>query len=317
MHSSTFNFDFAAVAKALSTTIITILIAWVVVPARLPGTYDERAVFGAQTYNKLVLERYTFDGRDNPIVFVGSSIMTGIPPLACRPDNVASIYVQGGGPVTGLEVIRRVGAAPQLVFVDMQGLILGVDYNLIDAVFTPLYWHVRALVPPLRLNRNWFVLLYRKEAFARTPDKHVIDYPTQTVAEWNAQRASFFAPYIQQGSAGAAVKTAIDDLTERVRELRQRGTRVIIFNPMDPRIRRNSPSRDLTMEIRLRMPDVELINAPDEEFPIYRYDGLHFTAASGLQFFEYLMNRANAQFSSKCQLLPPPPGEKSKLSDSN
>ena len=103
MPLSIFNFDFSPVAKAISATIITILIAWAIVPTHLP--YDEANSFGAASLNELILEKYTFDGRNKPIVFVGSSITTAIPPPQCRPDNVASIYLQGGGPMTGLYAI--------------------------------------------------------------------------------------------------------------------------------------------------------------------------------------------------------------------
>ena len=57
--------------------------------------------------------------------------------------------------------------------------------------------------------------------------------------------------------------------------------------------------KEFVDEIKLQIPDVELIDAPDDKFPIYRIDGRHYTAASGLQFFNYLMDRAELPYSDK------------------
>ena len=63
--------------------------------------------------------------------------------------------------------------------------------------------------------------------------------------------------------------------------------------------------KEFVDEIKLQIPDVELIDAPDDKFPIYRIDGRHYTAASGLQFFNYLMDRAELPYSAKCELRMP------------
>jgi len=57
---------------------------------------------------------------------------------------------------------EEAGAVPEVLFVDVSGILFGVDKNLIDETFPPVYWRLRQLIPALRANRNWIVLGYRK-----------------------------------------------------------------------------------------------------------------------------------------------------------
>src|SRR4051794_37891848 len=148
MGSSISNFDFRSPAKVILTAAALIGIMWIALPRDL--AFDEEFFPGAQSLNELVLEKYTYEFDRKSIVLLGSSVLTHIPPPGCRPDNVASIYLQGRSAVTGLAALRRINAHPKVVFIESTTLLTGVDQDLLDSVFTPLYWRVRALVPPLR-----------------------------------------------------------------------------------------------------------------------------------------------------------------------
>lgn len=301
MLSSTFNSDLRVIRIITATALTTILISWVVVPAKL--SFDEYNVFGTQTLNELILEKYTYEYKKKPVVFLGSSILTMLPPPNCRPDDVAAVYLQGRSAMSGLEAIRRVGAAPKVLFVEVTQLLIPADEHLLAAVFTPLYWRIRTLIPPLRHNRNWIVLFHRWRVHERYIDPDIWELPEQTVAEWYKLRSVQFGVYQHPQSNRGLAKAIVTDVAGRVRALQQNGTRVIFYNSVDPSIRNNPPSSELAAEIKSQMPDVEYINAPDDEFPIYRWDGMHFVAASGVQVFEYLMRRAGLPASSKCQVV--------------
>ncbi len=160
MRSSTSNFDLAALTRAVAAAVSVIAIAWMILPGKFAS--DEMPAISVETLNELIVEQYTNEYSHKSIVLVGSSIQTMIPPFTCRPDNVAAIYLQGRSGATGLEAILRLGAKPEVVFMETATLATGVDRDVLDVVFRPIYWHVRSLVPPLRHNRNWFVLLYRQ-----------------------------------------------------------------------------------------------------------------------------------------------------------
>src|SRR5436190_24376778 len=114
MRSSISNFDLAAPLKGALAAVVTIAAAWLVTPARL--AIDDQPVQSVVTLNELVVERYISQQTSRPVVFLGSSMLTMIPPSHCGADNVASLYLQGGSALTGIEIIRRIGAQPEVVF---------------------------------------------------------------------------------------------------------------------------------------------------------------------------------------------------------
>src|SRR5437868_2141819 len=125
MPSSTSSFDWRAPAKTLATAATVVLLAWLILPARLP--FDEESILSVQTHNEFVLERYSYEHTRKSIVVVGSSIATMIPPAHCRAENAATIDLAGGSSITALEAILRLGARPQVLFVEARNLIAEPD----------------------------------------------------------------------------------------------------------------------------------------------------------------------------------------------
>src|ERR1700674_2047178 len=158
MPSSTFSSSAAWALKLALTGAAVIVVASVADPPHM--SLDERSVMTMATLNQLVLERYVQGQTQRPIVFVGSSILTAIPPPNCRSDTVASIYLQGWGAQTGLEAIRRTGATPRVVFVELTRAMIGPDPQILESAFTPFYYYPRRYFSALRQNRNLMTMLY-------------------------------------------------------------------------------------------------------------------------------------------------------------
>jgi hypothetical protein len=302
MPSSTSSFDLSAVAKAAGAAVVTIAVAWAAVPKELP--YDEQHVRGAETLNELIVERFSYEHPAKPVVLLGSSILTDIPPVHCRPDNVASIYLQGRSALTGLEVIRRVNARPEVVFVEVTTAMIGVDEKLLEAVFSPFSRHIQELVPALRRNRNWVILFYRRKIHRWSRPRYLIERPAQSIEQWNESRAPHIAPLLGGHDDNGNIDRIIPEIVARVRELERSGTRVIFHDPADPRLRALPRARNLRDKLKAALPGVLMIEAPDAEQPLYRWDGLHFSDASGLWLFNYLMKRAGIAVTAKCRLGP-------------
>jgi hypothetical protein len=98
------------------------------------------------------------------------------------------------------------------------------------------------------------------------------------------------------------IRIAIKQVVPLVRTLQQRGTRVIMYNPTDPRIAKISPMKDLKAAIRVALPDVEYIDPPDDKLPHYRTGGLHLVGGSGVLLFNHLMERAGLPSRSPYQV---------------
>jgi hypothetical protein len=302
MPSSISSFDARPVGKALGAVAATVLIAWIAVPSHLP--FDAQPIPSMAALNELVIERYVDEHANKPIVILGSSILTTMPPVHCQPDTVAAIDLQGRSALSGLEAIRRIGARPQVVLIEVSTLLIPADAELLNAVFTPIYWRIRAAMPPLRHNRNWIVMLYRRQLYGRVSPQRAVELPRQTPAEWDRLMLPRMASYLTHTRLDEQVRGAVSALSSQVRFLQARGTRVVLYDPIDARIKRVSPAQELRAAIAQALPDVAFIDAPDDQFPIYRMDGMHFETASGLQVFNDLMQRAGVSFTPKCEVLP-------------
>jgi hypothetical protein len=306
-----FNFDVAPLAKAIVAGALLIATVWLISPRHFVS--DEIPVGSVETLNELILEQYTYEYSYKPIVLVGSSILTYVPSFDCRPANVASIYLQGRSGMTGLEAIEKLGATPKVVFVETTTLALDVDEDLIASVFRPLYWRIRIFVPPLRSTRNWFVLLSQKFVYERNllvwqqrPAPMELDLPSETVAEWNEKRgiSQIFAKLSQKNEKRSLAATAVPHAISLVRSLQQRGVRVIMYEPSDPRYAEFSPMKEWREAIRNSLPDVQYIVAPDDKLPLYRWDGFHLHEASGVLLFNYLMEQAGLPERALCKVEP-------------
>jgi hypothetical protein len=307
MRSFISNFDYSALVRGAATAAVVITTAWVVTPAHRAS--DNVLPISDEIANEFVLEQYTYEYRQKPIVIVGSSITTMIPAPDCRPANVATIPLQGRSAITGLEAIRRVGARPDIVFIEVPTLAVAVDEALIETVFVPVYWRIRALIPPLRHTRNWIILFYQKKEWKRVAFHYVIQFPPESVAEWNREHADRFSAVISGNGHGSRINMTIATIEDSVHELQQQGTRVIFFDPIDPRAKDISPDKEVRETLRAAFPDIPIVDTPDNEVPIYRHDGLHMDQSSGLQFFNYLMNYAGVSFTPKCRLVGQPVAE--------
>jgi hypothetical protein len=295
------DFDFGPLAKGVATFVATVLLAWILVPSRVPS--DERQAFGPQTQNELTIEQYMFEHHRKPTVLVGSSVVTLLPAPHCRPREVAGLYLQGRGARSGLEALLRIGARPRTVFVEVPSLFHILDEALLEAAFPPV-WRLRVLIPPLRHTRNWAVLLYHRLFYERGGDSYEYGLPKVPVAAWNEAHAAKFAGYLQESRQDDYVRDIVVDTVPRIRELQRRGARVILFDSADPRIRAQSPEKELRASLKAALPDVEYVESPDDEMPIYRTDGRHFLDASGVQYFDWLMAYAGIPSRARCRVVP-------------
>lgn len=307
-----FNFDLAPLAKAIGAGALLIAIVWSIFPNHFVS--DEIPIGSVETFNELILEQYTYEYSYKPIVLVGSSIQTYVPSFDCRPKNVASIYLQGDGGLTGLEAIAKLGATPKIVFVETTTLINPTDQELMDAVFRPMYWQIRTLIPPLRTTRNWLVLLSQKFVYDRNlyiwlkrPAPMELDLPSQSLAEWNEKRG--IPQILDKASRKHYIRKdsdirVLNQVVSLVRTLQQRGVRFILYEPSDPRFAEFSPMKDWREDIRTALPDIEYIVSPDDKLPLYRWDGSHLDEASGVLLFNYLMERAGLPERALCKVRP-------------
>ena len=99
--------------------------------------------------NRIKAERYVVSRRAPAAVIVGSSLSFRLPEEALGPD-IANLAFGGVGPLTGLEVVYRARTRPGTVVIETNFIFSGVDQNLLDALFAPVFADLRAAAPVFR-----------------------------------------------------------------------------------------------------------------------------------------------------------------------
>jgi hypothetical protein len=250
----------------------------------------------AEAYkNATVAERYLLAPDDKRTVIVGSSVANGLPPEGFRPVDVATLFMPGNGAMTGLEIILRSGARPQVVLVEVDFADRGVDEDLISHLFDPTMVALRRAVPIFQDENNLLNLLV-KASISHHPRNTVADRPQVTVAEWRNEIrsridyyvAGFGHPYKLNQAFLRRLKTQVD-------ELERRGTRVVFFfDPLDQEIAAAPEIEGWRQAVRNAFSDHQFISAADS--PLHLLDGIHFFGYAGVQYFEYLLGEADAEF---------------------
>jgi hypothetical protein len=255
---------------------------------------EELDVQGEAYENAIVAERYLLAPDNKRTVIVGSSVAKALPPEGFRPADVATIFMPGNGAMTGLEIILRSGATPQVVLVEVDFADRGVDDDLISHVFDPAAQALRKAMPIFQDENNLLNLLV-KASISRRHHNAAVDRPQVTVAEWRKEIRSRIDYYVSGFSHPYTLnQNLLRRLQSQVKELEARGTRVVFFlDPLDRDIAAAPEILEWRQAVRSAFADHQFIPAADA--PLHLIDGMHFFGYAGLQYFEYLLGEADAE----------------------
>jgi hypothetical protein len=248
--------------------------------------------------NEVIVERFVYNWSDKQVVLVGSSVTTQVPPESLCPHNVATIYVQGSGAMNGLEVIRRSGAAPELILVELDFLNRGVNESLINRIFDSPFFRLKKIFPLLRLENNLANLLFKSKIKNDPKDKppyapHVWDEKIKPRIE-DVVRSYSQAPMLSD----YATDQVVLKLKEILFELEQRGCTIIFFvDPIHPQLAELPVFQTWHQRARSEFSHYLMIEPSDAYY--YLSDGVHFHAQSGKDFFDHLLQESAKLLVSK------------------
>ncbi len=77
-------------------------------------------------------------------VIVGSSMAARL--NFKKEDNIYNLAFGGGGPLTGLEIIRRSGTIPKSIFIESNVFTMDVDDAFLNTLFTPVLFNLRGKI---------------------------------------------------------------------------------------------------------------------------------------------------------------------------
>ena len=255
---------------------------------------EELEVQGEAYKNATVAERYLVAPDKKRTLIVGSSVANGLPPEGFRPADVATLFMAGNGAMTGLEIILRSRARPQLVLVEVDFADRGVDEDLISYLFDPTMVALRRAMPIFQDENNLLNLLV-KASISHRPRNTAADRPKVSVAEWRDEIRSRIDYYVTGfGHPYKLNQSFLRRLKTQVEELETRNTRVVFFfDPLDQEIAAAPEIEGWRRAVRDAFSDHQFIPAADG--PLHLLDGIHFFGYAGVQYFEYLLGEADAE----------------------
>lgn len=290
MRSSIFNSRLRLIPAALAAFVaVTALYAWAAeawFPGGVPSAYQRRA-------NAISVEKWLHGDGDWPVVLVGSSMGA----VLVAPDLPAGSYnlaLSSFGARTGLEIVLRSQRRPRVVLVEANVTALSpVDHDLIASAFEPATFRLQQWLPVARHDHQPIALLDESLRRWAEGSKRASDY-VMPAALFGQRLADLAAQ--QDGWTAAGSGEALEQLARLVRELHDRGIRVVFFEPpMDPRLKDTPQTAGVRRLLRTRFADAgEWIAAAD--WSRYRTsDGLHLTPESATRYARFLAEQLAAR----------------------
>ena len=114
------------------------ILAWHLIMPCLPRTFY--AIPGMQRANHLHAQRFVHDTPDGARVIVGSSMSERLDARALGANHVKLTF-PGGGPFTGLEIVRSTGRRPPVLWIETNVIIRDAEADLLADTLSP--WRMR------------------------------------------------------------------------------------------------------------------------------------------------------------------------------
>jgi hypothetical protein len=236
------------------------------------------------------LESYFRNYRQCPIVILGSSIAAGLPPEGWERSGVCTITLVGEGSFLGLEVMSRMPAAPQVLFVESNFGFRDAPAEQIARFTEPLPRAIRDWLPLTSAQGNWINILWRLQY----PIERNLYRPSLPLPEWRAQRKRYADIYLQiyGGPVSEWSRNHLEENLKRTKELvaefERRGTKVIFYEtPLDPEVVTLPVIAFWSEKMHAEFAGHEWVTDSTDKY--YLNDGMHFLSGSGKDFFDLLM----------------------------
>ena len=216
-------------------------------------------------------------------VIVGSSMATRM--MFEGQDDIYNLAFGGGGPLTGLEIIRRSGYLPKTIYIESNVFTMKVDKAFIDALFTPVLFELRSKIVALQEKYQLLnlvgSLLYtyagrsKKELLEQKVDVKLLDKLVETAL------VSRNKLVINEEEA------FLNTWKNEIQYFIEHGTQIVFFEmPIDPRLAASQQQKQLRYLIASTFPGVDYILQDNLDGLYETSDGLHLTLRSAEAFTE-------------------------------
>lgn len=240
------------------------LLAWHLVMPRLTRAYH--TIPGQQRANYLHAQRFVHETPRDASVIVGSSMSDRLNEVTLGTHRVKMTF-PGGGPFTGLEIIRQTGRRPPVVWIETNVVLRPAEADLLADALSPWRMKLREASPVFKEDGrpSEYGIGFLKAVVEKLRKITTGDASNQAAAMDegvfdNIMKAN--REHLDRSPAEAELKAVAERLGSYVDELERAGTKCVFYEmPIDKTL------RDLAEPAAVR-------KALNERFPASRYTWL-------------------------------------------
>jgi len=217
-------------------------------------------------------------------VIVGSSMATRM--KFEKSEDVYNLAFGGGGPLTGLEIVRRSGLVPKVIYIESNVFTKQTEDAFLDKLFTPFLFELRGKViafqekyQVLNIVGNFiysFAGRSQKEKLQQKIDKKLLDKLVNSALK----KADTFKIKDRE--------VLLKKWHMNIDYFKQKGTKLIFFEmPNDSRLVETEKRKKLRSLIKNEFPNILYIEENNLDDRYKTGDGTHLTLKSAMDFTEY------------------------------
>jgi hypothetical protein len=235
-----------------------VLLAWHFAMPRLTRAYY--TIPGQQRANYMHAQKFVHDVSQDAEVIVGSSMADRLNEVTLGKKRVKMTF-PGGGPFTGLEIIRQTGRRPPVLWIETNVLLRDAEEDLLADVLSP--WRMK-----LRETSPVFKEEGRPSEYGIGFLKAVVDKlgklaPASAVTQTDGLDGEVFAgimkanrEHLSRSHPEAEMKARAERLGGYVDELMRAGTKCVLFEmPIDSTLRDLAEPAALRKAVKERFPN--------------------------------------------------------------
>lgn len=234
------------------------LLAWHFAMPRLTRAFY--TIPGQQRSNYMHAQKFVHDAPQDAEVIVGSSMADRLNEVTLGGKRVKMTF-PGGGPFTGLEIIRQTGRRPPVVWIETNVLLRDAEADLLADVLSPWRMKLREASPVFKEEG-------RPSEYGVGFLKAVVDKlgklaPGSTVAKTGGLDDEVFAgimkanrEHLGRSHPEAEIKARVERLGGHVDELMRAGVKCVLFEmPIDSSLRDLAEPAAIRKALRERFPN--------------------------------------------------------------
>jgi hypothetical protein len=252
--------------------------------------------------NVVKAQQFIYDRRDSEAVIVGSSLASLLvqPFLSEKCFNLALI---GYSVYDGLEVIKRCGAKPRIIFIETNWIERGPNEQNTEMLFLPGLYTVRKYLPALREDNRpdnvllrpilaaWFSLIAVR---SRTKGTQVGGDDAERRRTVRQGRLKIELAFHAEVPNAAVLDRLIEELESYARYFETYNVRIVFFQmPVDKMIHDSAAMRAIRSALSQHFPEERYSYLPlPARMDFETDDGIHLLPESAIEYTKFFNARA-------------------------